>query len=150
MAENLKEVIPYERDVFYYETDRMGIVHHSNYIRMLEEARTHFYAVTGYSYPMIEEAGLMIPVLSASCQYKIPFKFGERIKVVIKPVLFNGVRFGFEYELYEATTGELKALGASEHCFSDYDLKPVRVDRNNVALFEAFKPYFPERKKKAN
>ena len=33
------EIKPYERMVYYYETDRMGIVHHSNYIRWFEEAR---------------------------------------------------------------------------------------------------------------
>ena len=30
----------FERKINYYETDKMGIVHHSNYIRFLEEART--------------------------------------------------------------------------------------------------------------
>ena len=29
----------FERKINYYETDRMGVVHHSNYIRFLEEAR---------------------------------------------------------------------------------------------------------------
>ena len=29
----------YRRRVNYYETDRMGVVHHSNYLRLIEEAR---------------------------------------------------------------------------------------------------------------
>ena len=33
------EVKPYIRRANYYETDQMGIVHHSNYIRYSEEAR---------------------------------------------------------------------------------------------------------------
>ena len=37
-----KEIIPYTRKVAYYETDQMGIVHHSNYIRWFEEARIDF------------------------------------------------------------------------------------------------------------
>ena len=39
---------PYSRRVYYYETDKMGIVHHSNYIRWFEEARVD----------LIEQAGL--------------------------------------------------------------------------------------------
>ena len=147
MSESLKTVIPYEREVFYYETDRMGIVHHSNYIRWLEEARTHFYAQTGFTYPMIEDMGMMIPVLSSYCEYKIPFRFGDRIKLNIIPVQYNGVRFGFEYEICDAVTGELRAKGSSSHCFSDYDLKPVRLDRTHADMHEAWIPFFPAKKK---
>ena len=37
-----EEIKPYIRKVQYYETDQMGFVHHSNYIRWFEEARIHF------------------------------------------------------------------------------------------------------------
>lgn len=143
----LKPVDVYERNVFYYETDRMGIVHHSNYIRWMEEARNDFYYQTGFPFEKIEEAGIMVPVVSATCQYKIPFRFGDRFRIQVIPVLFNGVKFGFEYEIYHAETGELCAKGASEHCFSDFDLKPVRINRTKPELYEAFYPYFPVGKK---
>ena len=32
----------YQHKVQYYETDKMGIVHHSNYVRWMEEARIDF------------------------------------------------------------------------------------------------------------
>ena len=38
---NIEEII-YERKINYYETDKMGVVHHSNYIRFLEEARCYW------------------------------------------------------------------------------------------------------------
>lgn len=143
----LKEVEPYERDVFYYETDRMGIVHHSNYIRWLEEARNDFYAQTGFAFDKIEDSGIMVPVVSASCQYKIPFRFGDRFRIQVIPVLFNGVKFGFEYEIYDAATDELRAKGASEHCFSDFSLNPVRLNHKQPDMYQAFLPFFPNRKK---
>ncbi len=142
----LKEVEPYERDVFYYETDRMGIVHHSNYIRWLEEARNEFYAQTGFAFDQIENAGIMVPVVSATCRYKAPFRFGDRFRIQVVPTLFNGVKFGFTYEIYDAATDELRARGESEHCFSDFSLKPVRINRTHVDLYEAFLPYFPGKK----
>ena len=61
----------YTRPIQYYETDRMGVVHHSNYIRWMEEARVDFMNQCGLPYAKLEQRGIMMPVLSASCQYKV-------------------------------------------------------------------------------
>ena len=142
-----KTPVPYERDVYYYETDRMGIVHHSNYIRWLEEARNDFYVQTGFPFDVIEENGIMVPVVSASCQYKFPFRFGDRYKIEVFPTFLNGVKFSFDYLIKDAKTGQLKATGSSEHCFSNFDLAPVRLNREKPEIYNAFAPYFPKKKK---
>jgi len=51
--------IIYTRPVFYYETDRMDCVHHSNYIRWFEEARIHFMRQAGFPYEELEAAGIV-------------------------------------------------------------------------------------------
>lgn len=153
MNENIQQTAaakicsPYTREVFYYETDRMGIVHHSNYIRWLEEARNHFYAELGYSFAEIENNGIMVPVVSASCQYKTPFRFGDSFRIQLTPTFLNGVKFSFSYEIYDASTSECKAVGTSEHCFSNFDLKPIRLNREKPEIYEAFVPYFPQKSK---
>jgi acyl-CoA thioester hydrolase len=43
----------YPHKVQYYETDQMGVVHHSNYIRWFEEARSDFHDQIGISYAAI-------------------------------------------------------------------------------------------------
>ena len=48
----------------YYETDQMGIIHHSNYIRWMEEARIAYMDELGFPYKKVEEAGIISPVLS--------------------------------------------------------------------------------------
>ncbi len=60
-----KIIEPYTRDVFYYETDRMGIVHHSNYLRMMEEARIYYMQKLDMPYDRMEEDGIIIPVINA-------------------------------------------------------------------------------------
>ena len=45
---------PYQHTVQYYETDKMGIVHHSNYIRWMEEARVAYLAQLGWNIEMLE------------------------------------------------------------------------------------------------
>ena len=59
---------PCEHKVQYYETDGMGIVHHSNYIRWFEEARVDLLEKLGYGYDRIEAEGFSSPVLEVACQ----------------------------------------------------------------------------------
>ncbi len=68
---------PYQHKVQYYETDGMGIVHHSNYIRWFEEARVDFLAQIGMPFEQVEARGIVSPVLRVSCEYKTMARFGE-------------------------------------------------------------------------
>lgn len=69
-------------DVRYYETDQMGIVHHSNYIRYFECGRTAMLKELGLPVEKIEETGVMLPVVSVECRYKVPAKLGDTLKIV--------------------------------------------------------------------
>ena len=68
--------------VRYYETDQMGIVHHSNYIRYFECARNNMMREFGYPIEKCEEDGVTIPIVSLGCRYKHPAKMGDDLKVV--------------------------------------------------------------------
>ena len=70
----------YIHKVQYYETDKMGFVHHSNYIRWFEEARLDFMDKQGFSYKSFEDLGYISPVLSAECKYKKSVRFGEPLR----------------------------------------------------------------------
>ena len=54
----------YRRKVNYYECDRMGITHHSNYIRYMEEARIELLEKLGYGFDRMEAEGISSPVVS--------------------------------------------------------------------------------------
>ena len=69
-------------DVRYYETDQMGIVHHSNYIRYFECGRVDLFAQLGFPVPAIEAMGVMLPVVSVECRYKTPARLGDKLRVV--------------------------------------------------------------------
>ncbi len=68
--------------VRYYETDQMGIVHHSNYIRYFECARNNMMVEFGYPIEKCEEDGVTIPIVSVECRYKHPAKMGDVLRVV--------------------------------------------------------------------
>lgn len=130
------EIIPYERKVFYYETDRMGIVHHSNYIRWMEEARLDFLKQIGMPYDVMEQEGVFIPVLGVSAEYKKPFRFGDSFQIELRLVEFSGLKFGIEYEIYNRETEEFCATGASKHAFADSRMMPVRLKKEYPKIYE--------------
>ena len=73
----------FERQINYYETDKMGVVHHSNYIRYLEETRCDWLKSIGMPFNVLEDNGITIPVLAVECKYKYHVTFGDTI--IIKP-----------------------------------------------------------------
>lgn len=67
--------------VRYYETDQMGVVHHSNYIRYFECARNGLLDAGGYPIEDCEADGVTIPVVSVECKYKHPAHMGDVLTV---------------------------------------------------------------------
>lgn len=129
---------PFSRKAYYYETDGMGIVHHSNYIRWMEEARINWLSNIGYPYTKIEDLGLMIPVLTAGCEYKYPVRFDDEFEIRIMLKDFNGVKFSVEYNIYNKTADKLSAVGKSSHCFVNRDFRPIRIKRDYPDLYNVF------------
>ena len=105
--------------VLYFETDRMGIVHHSNYIRWMEEGRLEYMRLNGVDYLDIENNGILMPVVSIDCKYKTSARFGDTAEIQTKLTYYNGVRMGFEYQIFMNNKTVLLCEGHSEHCFID-------------------------------
>ena len=134
-----KTSFEFERTPFYYETDKMGIVHHSNYIRWFEEVRVEYMSMRGYSYSKMEENGVMIPVLAVDCRYKIPVKFGQTVLICGNIELFDGLRLNVAYEIADKDTGRICVTGHSEHCFVDAKtFRPVRLNKQHPDMAEIF------------
>ena len=128
----------FERKINYYETDRMGVVHHSNYIRFLEEARCEMLNNSHMPYSAFEEQGVMIPVLGVNCNYKQHVTFNDVIE--IKPFVkeFNGVRLTMGYHVTNKKTGDLVLTGETKHCFTDLNLKPIRLQKQIPDFYDKF------------
>ena len=121
---------PYIRQAKYYETDQMGIIHHSNYIRWMEEARIDVLDQLGYPYRRFEEMGYMSPVLHAECDYKKSVRFGDEVKIIVSLQDFGKVKFTLRYDMYNMTEGGvLSASGTTTHCFPQKDGRPVMMNK---------------------
>ena len=118
----------YSRPVFYYETDQMGVVHHSNYARWLEEARTYFFDEHDLAYVVTESLGVMSPITDLNVKFKFPAKFGDVFTVKLRLIKYTGVRFRVEYEIVNQD-GKLLLDGESTHAFIDKDLRPIALSK---------------------
>jgi len=87
-------------DVRYYETDLMGIVHHSNYVRYFECGRIAMLEEMGIPIHKIEESGIMLPVISVECRYRIPTKMGDRLKIISKVERMPMAKMIIKNEIY--------------------------------------------------
>ena len=106
----------YLRQPHYYVSDHMGIIHHSNYIRWFEEARVEILAFLKLPYHVIEEAGLIVPVLEVSCQYKEMIHYGDTVRIDVFVEKYTGTRLDFRYEIRDQQE-KLLTTGTSKHCF---------------------------------
>lgn len=126
----------YVHKVQYYETDKMAIVHHSNYIRWFEEARVDWLEQIGCTMESIEEEGVLIPVMSVTCNYHSMVHFGESVIVKLKVEKFNGIKIEMAYEVVDEKTGELRTTGTSTHCFIDNEGKLLSLKKSRPEMYE--------------
>lgn len=124
----------YLRRVQYYETDKMGIVHHSNYIRWFEEARLALMDSVGCPYKTIEDMGFICPVLSVSCNYKKSVTFGGDVKINVGLKDFGNVKHSFFYTVTDPEGGVLYTTGESSHCFLNDRGRVVSMKKKNPGL----------------
>lgn len=127
----------YRHKTQYYETDQMGLIHHSNYIRWFESARVDALDQMGISYKSMEERGILIPVLSVSCDYKSMVHFGDIVLVIPKVEQLTGVKMAMSYQVIDEASGELRTTGSSKHCFLNLEHRPISVKRVHRDIFNA-------------
>lgn len=119
----------YIHRVNYYETDKMGITHHSNYIRWMEEARADYLKSLGYGLRRLEADGITSPVVSVECRYKQTTTFDDEIKIEVAIEKYNSVKLELSYIMTELATGTVVLTAKSAHCFIDEKGRPIIVKK---------------------
>ena len=120
----------YIHKVNYYETDKMGITHHSNYIKWMEEARIDFLEQIGFSYDKLEKDGIISPVIAVECDYRMSTTFGDNIEIQVEIEEFKGVKLVIKYTMKNANTNEIVLIGRTKHCFLNKDNKPIILKKD--------------------
>lgn len=124
----------YKHTVNYYETDKMGITHHSNYIRFMEEARIDFLAQLGWPYDKLEQEGIISPVVTINCRYKTPSTFADTLDIEVSVAEFKGVKLKLDYIMKNGDKTVCEA--SSEHCFLSAEGRPIRLQKEFPDLYD--------------
>ena len=120
-------MIALKRKVLYFETDKMGIVHHSNYIRYFEEGSMYFFDRVGYNFRKMEDTGIQRPVVSIEAKYVEPLMFDDEFEIRTYVDDYSAATFTFNYEIVK--DGRICAKGKTKHCFTRDD-RPVNLKKS--------------------
>lgn len=127
---------PYIHTVQYYETDCMGITHHSNYIRWMEEARVDFLAQVGWPLKTLEEMGAVSPVTALESRFHATTTFADQVSIQVAVLQCSGVRMKLAYTM-EKADGTKVFSATSEHCFLDQTGRIVRLKKELPGFYQA-------------
>jgi len=119
--------------VHVYETDLMGIVHHSNYLRFCEEARVDWCKKKGLL-SSDSDTVYSLSVLETKVKHIRPAKFSDLIQILIQAKVI-GARLVFQYKLFVAD--KIVCIAETVHCNLVLDLdKKLKVKRLNIKLMK--------------
>ena len=111
----------------YHHTDQMGVVHHSNYVKFFEVARTEWLRASGLTYAEMERRGVMMPIVDVAVKYRNPALYDELISVTAFVDESPKARMVFRYEV-RGEDGREIASGSTTLGFIDKETRrPMRA-----------------------
>jgi acyl-CoA thioester hydrolase len=123
-----------QHSVAFYETDAMGIVHHSNYVRFFEHARVRWLKEHDQPYTDYVDQGLNFATTHVSVDYLASARFGDELAVTTWLQWVRGASLRMAYRIDCA--GRLSATGATEHAAVNAEGRVRRIPKENRARLQ--------------
>src|SRR5262245_5739769 len=111
--------------VRYAETDRMGFLHHANYLIYFEQARTELLRSKGLAYKDLEDQGYLLVIAKAEVRYRNPARYDDLLTIRTTVVRTTAVRIDHRYEVLRE--GVLLAEGSTTLACVDHDGRLQRL-----------------------
>ena len=124
----------YTHIVRYYECDRMGITHHSNYARFMEEARIDWMDQLGYGFERMEAEGVVSPVMAIELHFKQPTTFKDAIQIEVSVTEMTTLKITIGYTMRVGDT--IVCTASSTHCFLENN-RPVAIEKRFPDFYRA-------------
>ena len=121
--------ITMQHRVGFHETDAMGIVHHSNYLKYCENARVVWLETHDKSYSDWIESGLHFAVTKVDLDYKQSARFDDVIHVTTWLEWVRGASLAMAYEI--SGDGGVLVTGRTEHASINDDGRVRRLPRED-------------------
>ena len=125
--------------VRFVETDLMGVVHHSNYLRWFEMARVEYLRTANVLLPDLIADGILFPITDVQCKYRQSAYFDEKIRVEARLVDFSRAKLCFAYRVVRETDNVLLAEGTTQNVFTDEKGRIIRLPQLYFERIEALR-----------
>lgn len=123
-------MIEIKERVRFIETDMMGVVHHSNYLRWFEQGRVAYLRAAGVEIlPLMQEEGIMVPIRDVYCKYINSARFDDEIIIHTTMQEFNRAKMVFGYRIERETDRLLLAEGRTTNAFITMEGKITRLPK---------------------
>lgn len=123
------------RRIQYYETDAMGVVHHSNHVRLFEEARVEWLRSRNLVNIHMPYGDLVFAVTEMKTKFLRPLRFDEEVEVITQSRL-QGVRLYFRYAIWSVKERQYAALGETELVPLTADFRPSKLPSEAVEAYK--------------
>lgn len=125
--------------VRFVDTDMMGVVHHSNFLKWFETARVTYLREAGVDLWDLMNDGYSFPISDVRCAYKVPAKYDDCLEICIKMLEVSKVKMVFSYQVRRQNDNELLAEGYTVNIFTN---DKGRVTRLPGKYYDALKNFF--------
>ena len=115
--------------VRFVETDMMGVVHHSNYLRWFEMARVEYLRRANVLLPELIQAGILFPITDVQCKYIQSAHFDELVRVEAVLEDFSRAKLCFRYKVWRDEDHVLLAEGSTQNVFTGNNGRIVRLPK---------------------
>jgi len=113
--------------VRFVETDMMGVVHHSNYLRWFEMARVEYLRRANVLLPDLIADGVLFPITDVHCKYRQSAHFDEMIRIEATLADFSRAKLCFSYRVLRDEENVLLAEGSTQNVFTDEKGRIIRL-----------------------
>jgi acyl-CoA thioester hydrolase len=133
---------PVKIRAIYADTDAMGIVYHTNYIRWFEVGRTELFRDMGILYTEVEAAGFNLPLTQVYCHYLLPTHYDDLVIVDTEIAYLKRASMKFAYLIWDEKRGKLLTEGYTVHACTDRAGKIIRIPAAIADKSRSFYPNF--------
>ena len=119
--------------VLYGDTDAGGVVYYANYLRYFEQGRTELMREHVMPYSLLEEQGVIMPVVECQVRYKASAKYDDNLVIETTVGLVKPVSCRFDYRIIREGDGKVLVLGHTVNAAVDRNGKLVRFSKELLA-----------------
>lgn len=124
--------------VLFADTDAMGVVYHTNYIRWFEQGRNEFMRQLGVPYTEMGKLSLNLPLIKVSCNYLKFAMYDQLLTIETEFGYIKKATVRFNSRIWDENRENLIAEGYTIHACTNNEGKIRRIPQLLLGLIDKY------------